>query len=237
MALTLLAMLPLHYLWRLSDVPSPWPRRFLTAVGRIAGLRVTVAGTPLGRDVLFLANHLSWLDILLIAGTSGASFVSKAEVRRWPVVGWLASLHGTVYVARAERSAVRGQVGALRAALASGRAMALFPEGTTDGGGEVLLPFRPSLLAALYPPIPGIAVQPVAIDYGAAGPDIAWIGEESARSNVRRVLGRRDPIPVTVRFLDPIDPAAAGDRKALATTAHATVSAALPPSAPRATGL
>jgi 1-acyl-sn-glycerol-3-phosphate acyltransferase len=227
---SLLVFLPLHYLWRLLRAPSPWPRAFLKWVGTAAGMRVTIRGTPLTGNVLFLANHVSWLDIMILAGASGTAFVAKAEIRRWPVVGWLAGLNATVYVERSDRKNVRGQADALRSALASGRPVALFPEGTTEGGREVL-PFRASLLASLFPPLPGILVQPVAIDYGAATDEIAWVGEEPAAANAKRVLSRRGTIPVTVTFLEPIDPAAAGDRKALASAAQAEVEAALGASA------
>ncbi|HLL31708.1 MAG TPA: 1-acyl-sn-glycerol-3-phosphate acyltransferase, partial [Allosphingosinicella sp.] len=73
----LLLCLPLHYLWKLTGRSSPWPRRFLGWVGRIAGMRVRIVGAPIERDVLFVANHLSWLDILVLAGASGTAFVSK----------------------------------------------------------------------------------------------------------------------------------------------------------------
>jgi 1-acyl-sn-glycerol-3-phosphate acyltransferase len=211
----LLFCLPIHYLWKLLRRPSPWPRRFLGWVGRSAGMRTRVTGTPLTSHVLFLANHMSWLDIMLIAGTSGAAFVSKDEVGRWPVIGWLADLNNTVYVARTERKAVRGQADALRAALATGQPVALFPEGTTEGGTEVL-PFRASLLASLFPPLPALQVQPVAVDYGEGGRDIAWVGDEGAAANAKRVLSRAGTNRVTLHFLPPIDPATMPDRKALA---------------------
>ena len=221
----LLVCLPLHYLWKLLRRPSPWPRRFLGWVARSAGMRVRVIGAPLRRDVLFLANHLSWLDIIVLAGASGTAFVAKAEVAEVPVVGWLAGLNNTVFVARAERSGVRGQADALRGALASGQPVALFPEGTTDGGAEIL-PFRASLLASLFPPLPGVMVQPVALDYGPAAPDLAWVGHEPGLDNVRKVLGRRGTTPVTVRFLTPVDPAG-GDRKTLARAARDEIVQAL----------
>jgi 1-acyl-sn-glycerol-3-phosphate acyltransferase len=226
MALGLLVCLPLHYLWKLSGRASPWPRRFLFWVGRAAGMRVTVVGRPLRSHVLFLANHLSWLDIMLLAGASGTAFVSKDEVGRWPVIGWLARMNNTVFVARTARGAVRSQADALRGALATGQPVALFPEGTTDGG-PAILPFRASLLASLFPALPGVKVQPVALDYGPAGHDIAWVGEESAGGNVKRILSRRGTVPVTVRFLAPIDPAEAGDRKVLAELSRGEILAAL----------
>jgi 1-acyl-sn-glycerol-3-phosphate acyltransferase len=189
-------------------------------------MRVSIQGKPLTRNVLFLANHVSWLDIMILAGASGAAFVAKAEVGRWPVVGWLAGLNDTVYVERSDRRNVRGQADALRTALTSGPPVALFPEGTTEGGHEVL-PFRASLLASLFPPLPGVLVQPVAIDYGPAVGDIAWLGQEPAGTNAKRVLSRRGTIPVVVSFLEPVDPTEMGDRKALAAAAQAEVEAAL----------
>lgn len=224
--LGLIVCLPLHYLWRLFGRRSPWPRRFLGWVGHVAGLRVRVEGTPLRSHVLFAANHASWLDIMVIAGASGAAFVSKAEVQAWPMIGWLAGLDNTVFVERGERRAVHGQAGALRDALCRGLPVALFPEGTTQGGREVL-PFRPSLLSALYPPIPGVRVQPAAIDLGRATEEIAWIGDEGAGANARRLLSRRGTLPVSIRFLDPLDPADFPDRKALAARARGDVIAAL----------
>lgn len=225
----LLACVPLHYLWKLAGGGSPWPRRFLKGVGRAAGMRVRVSGEPLTGQVLFVSNHLSWLDIMILAGASGTAFVSKEEVGGWPVIGWLARLNRTVFVARTARAAVRDQADALRSALERGQPVALFPEGTTDGGTEVL-PFRASLLASLFPPLPGVKVQPVAIDYGPAGREIAWVGDEGAGANVRRVLSRRGTAPVTIAFLAPIDPAAVRDRKRLAELARALIVASLHPS-------
>jgi 1-acyl-sn-glycerol-3-phosphate acyltransferase len=221
----LLVCVPFHYLWSLFGA-SPWPRLFLRWVGWAAGVRIRTIGTPLKRDVLFLSNHTSWLDIMILAGATGTAFVAKDEVARWPVAGWLAGLNRTVFVARAQRSAVKGQADALRDALASGRPVALFPEGTTDGGHEVL-PFRASLLAALFPPLPRLRVQPVAIGFGRAAHDIAWVGDEGAGDNARRVMSRPGNIPVTLHFLAPVDPAEAGDRKALAARARAEIVEAL----------
>jgi len=222
----LLLCVPLHYAWKLTGAASPWPRRFLRWVGRAAGMKVCPSGTPLEGHVLFVANHESWLDILLLAGASGTAFVSKDDVAAYPVVGWLARLNNTVFIARTRRGSVRGQADQLRAALATGQPVALFPEGTTDGGEEVL-PFRASLLSSLFPPLPEVKVQAAAIDYGAAGPDIAWIGNEPGLANVRRVLSRPGTVPVTIRFLDPVDPATAGDRKSLASLTRTQIVEAL----------
>jgi len=221
----LLVCVPLHYLWSIFGV-SPWPRVYLRWVGWVAGLRIRIIGTPLTRDVLFLSNHTSWLDIMILAGATGTAFVSKEEVARWPVAGWLAKLNRTVFIARAQRSAVKGQADALRTALASGRPVALFPEGTTSGGHEVL-PFRASLLAALFPPLPHLLVQPVAIGFGRIARDIAWIDDEGSAENAKRVLSRRGTIPVRLHFLAPVDPKEMADRKELAARSHAEIVDAL----------
>jgi 1-acyl-sn-glycerol-3-phosphate acyltransferase len=228
----LLVCLPLHYAWKLVRRPSPWPRRFLGWVGRAAGLKARAVGTPLPRNVLFVANHLSWLDIMILAGATGTAFVSRDDVGRWPVIGWLAGLNNTVYVDRSNRRAVHDQADTVRGALASGQPVALFPEGTTDGGTEVL-PFRASLLSALFPPLPGLKVQPVAIDYGRAGADIAWMGEETALANVKRVLSLKGTAPVTLHFLEPLDPIEFGNRKALAEASRRAILAVLGPSESR----
>ena len=229
--LGLLLFVPLHYAWKLFGRRSPWPQAFLGFAGRRCGLRVTVSGEPVAGAVLFAANHESWLDILAVGGATGASFVAKDEIRRWPVVGWLAGLNATLYVVRAARHEVRGQADQIRDKLAQGGKVALFPEGTVDGSRDVL-PFRASLFASLYPPIPATVVQPVALDYGGATAEIAWVDGESTADNVRRILSRPGTIPMKLTFLDPIDPAGAGDRKALAAASREEIVEALAASAP-----
>lgn len=224
--LGLLVFVPLHYAWKLFGRRSPWPQAFLGFAGRRCGLRVYIRGAPVPGAVLFAANHESWLDILAIGGATGASFVAKDEVGRWPVIGWLASLNATLYVVRTARHEVRGQADQIRDKLAAGGKVALFPEGTIALGRDVD-PFRASLFASLYPPLNGVVVQPVALDYGAATVEIDWLEGEGTRANVTRMLSRPGTIPVTLTFLAPIDPAAAGDRKALAAAARGEIVAAL----------
>jgi 1-acyl-sn-glycerol-3-phosphate acyltransferase len=225
----LLFALPLHGLWRVCRCHSPWPRRFLAAVARIVGARPQVVGTPRRRDVVFVANHLSWLDIPLLAGATGSAFVARADLRQVPVVGWLCTLNRTLFVEREDRLGVREQIERLRTALAAaqteGAPVAIFPEGTT-GDGVALLPFKAALLAALHPPPAGLLVQPVRIDYGDATGELAWTGDESGRHHARRVLERRGTFRPTLHFLDPFDPAALPGRKAIAAEARARIAAA-----------
>jgi len=217
---------PLHYLWKLLGARSIWPQIFLGFAGRCCGLRVRIEGVPLRKNVLFAANHVTWLDIVALGGATPTAFVARDDVEGWPGVGWAANLNDTIYVVRQARREVREQADALRKALAAGRAVTLFPEGTTEGGHEIL-PFRPSLFASLFPPLPGVLVQPVALDYGPASDEAAWVGEEGYGMNARRILSRPGTIPVTLRYLEPIDPRDAGDRKILAARSQEEVAEAL----------
>ena len=221
----LLGGLVLHGMWRLFRRRSPWPRRFLGLVARIVGARVRVIGRPLTRDVLFLSNHLSWIDILAIAGTTGSAFVAKGELRDVPLVGWLCTLNRTLFVTRENRLQVPVQIARVRDAIGAGAAVTLFPEGTT-GDGTLLLPFKAALLAALDPPPPGVCVQPIRVDYGTATRELAWVGDEPGQTHALRVLRRRGSFAVTLHLLDPFDPTAAGDRKAIAALARAAIAAA-----------
>lgn len=212
------ATLPLHGLWRMFRLRSPWPRHFTRMSRKISGVSVSIVGEYRRRDVLFVANHISWIDILLLAGETGSAFVAKADMAPWPVLGWMATLNNSVYVARDQRLDVGAQAVAMKAALQTRQPLTLFPEGTT-ADGRALLPFRSSLLAAVAPPPEGIAIQPVAINYGPDAPEIAWTDDESVGVNALRLMARRKPIAVTLHFMEPIDIALLGDRKAI--TAHA----------------
>ena len=226
MFLLMLALVPLHYLWRLLGLSSPWPRIYLGTTARICGARTRREGVPLRRDVFYVANHLSWIDILVIGGTSGSAFVAKAEIRKAPLVGWMSSLNRTVYVAREDRLGVADQINRLRDALAENWAVTVFPEGTTTDGAS-LLPFRTPLLQVLDPPPPGVMVQPVVLDFHGAGRDIAWIGLESGKDNAIRLLSRPGTFDVTVEFLDPFLPADFPGRKAIAAESRRRIQTAL----------
>ena len=225
-AIALIVAYPIHHALLAAGRRSPWVQRFLGMAGRAFGLVVSTRGTPLKRDVLYVANHVSWLDILAIGGATGAAFVSKDDVARWPVVGGLARIGGTIFIRRRERSAVHAQSDALAAALASGRPAALFPEGTT-GDGVTLLPFRASLFDAVERVGRPVRVQPIAIDYGVATARVAWHGDEPVGENARRILEERGAIPVTLHFLAPIETQGC-DRKALAAASREAIADALP---------
>ncbi|WP_234387645.1 lysophospholipid acyltransferase family protein [Sphingomonas sp. STIS6.2] len=174
--------------------------------------------------MVFVANHLSWIDILLLSGATGTAFIAKAELRGVPLVGWLCTLNATIFVSRADRMAVTAQIAQIRDTLARDWPVTLFPEGTT-GDGVTLLPFKAALLAALDPPPPGVRVQPVRIDYGPATPELAWVGDEPGQHHAARVLKRRGSFVATLHFAEPFDPADHGNRKAIATEARRRIEA------------
>ncbi len=221
----LLVCVPPHLVARLVFRNSRWPRRFLGWAGWICGARVEVVGTRLERDVFHVANHISWMDILALGGATGCAFVSREDIGRVPVLGWLMAQNGTILVDRARRGAVQGQIGTLRDAMARHQPVTLFAEGTT-GDGHVLLPFKPALFAVLLPPPRAIRVQPVLIDYGAATDDIAWLDEEPGGANALRVLGRRQT-RIRLHFLPPFDPGDHPDRKVMAAEARARIASAM----------
>lgn len=219
--------IPSHYLFQLLRLPSPWPRLFMTSAARICGARVGVKGVPLKRDVFYIANHVSWVDILAISSASGTAFVAKAELAKAPIVGALARMNRTVFVEREDRLGVADQINRLRDALADNWSITVFPEGTTTDGVS-LLPFKTPMLKVLEPPPPGVMVQPVLLWYGGAvGYDIAWLGVESGKDNAVRVLSRNGSFKVIVEFLEPFHPRDYPGRKAIAAESRRRIEEAL----------
>lgn len=221
----LLVVLVPHLLFRGLGQRSPIPRLYLKYVGWIAGTDVRVHGTRVRDHVLYVANHVSWMDILALGGETGCAFVSKAEVEQWPTIGWLADQVGTVYVKREDRRAVMGQADDVRGAVAKGSPVALFPEGTTNDG-VTIKPFRASLLASMVDPPKGARVQPVVIDYGDIAEEIAWT-EADLAPNLKRVLARRGRIKVDLYFLTPLSDEVTHDRKLIASVARDAIVYAL----------
>lgn len=164
-----------------------------------------------------------------MGGATGCAFVSKHELGH-PIIHWLADQNNTLYVRRDHRRGSPHQAQAIAASLADPQPLALFPEGTTGPGTE-LLPFRSTLLSAVSPPPPGVEVRPVAIDYGDAAAEYGW-HQEPGKDNVLRTLGRTRAVDVAVRILDPLEPFA--DRKTLTEAAKRAIADALSSSRTRA---
>ena len=129
------------------------------------GLRLVVEGEAHPGPVLLVANHVSWLDILAIDASQPARFVSKADIRRWPVIGWLVACGGTLFIERERKRDAMRVVHQVAEALQHGQVIAMFPEGTTsDGHG--LLPFHANLLQAAV--VTHVPVQPIALRFSDA---------------------------------------------------------------------
>lgn len=231
MVILLIGCVPLYYASRLTGMHNPWPRRFLAGIARICGVRVRVSGERPAAGEFLLANHVSWIDIPAIAAATGSAFVAQDGLAALPLLRWLCAMNDTVFVARHDRASVAAQVEAVRAAIRDTGALTIFPEGTTsDGTG--LLRFKSSLLSALEPLPEGIAVRPVALNYGAEGPEIAWIGTEHGLDNFKRIVARPTPIVLEVRFLPVLAGEALANRKTIAAAAQAAILQVLRKNAP-----
>jgi lyso-ornithine lipid O-acyltransferase len=217
------ACVPFHLLSKLVFRRSGWPPRFLRAAAWIAGARVRLDGHTISRHTLLVSNHVSWLDILVLAGATRCAFVAKAELGH-PFIHWLADQNDTVYVQRGHVKGAKDQAHSIARALEGDKPVMLFPEATT-GPGTHLLPFRSTLLEAANFAAKNVAIRPVALDYGAAAGELGWYGEEPGMDNVLRILGRRGTLPVTVNLLGPLD--RAGDRKQLAAAAREEIARTL----------
>jgi lyso-ornithine lipid O-acyltransferase len=213
---------PFHVVTKMILRRSPWPRRFLAAAAWVIGVRISVKGRRPGRHTLLVANHTSWLDILVLGGATGCAFVSKDELGH-PLIHWLADQNGTVYVKRTHRKGARDQAIGVAKALERNQSVVIFPEGTT-GPGTHLLPFRSTLLEAANFAARDVNIRPVAVDYHSNRASVGWY-EEPGMHNVLRLLGRRGTLPVTVDLLAPLD--RSGDRKQLTDEAREAIAQAL----------
>jgi 1-acyl-sn-glycerol-3-phosphate acyltransferase len=213
---------PLHVATKRLFGRSGWPRLFLGAAGWIVGARARLLGAPIHRHTLLVANHTSWLDILVLGGVTNCAFVSKDELGH-PFMHWLADQNATVYVKRTHVKASKDQAIAIASALEGEKPVCLFPEGTT-GPGTHLLPFRSALLEAANFAAKDVAIRSVAVDYGANSAEAGW-WKEPGKNNVLRILTRRGTLPVAVHVLAPLD--RSGDRKQLAHEAREQIARAL----------
>jgi 1-acyl-sn-glycerol-3-phosphate acyltransferase len=219
-----LTYVPPHLLSKWLAGRSSWPPRFLKHAGLIVGVRPSIEGERLAPHSFVIANHTSWLDILLLGGWAGTAFVSKAELQKTPLLGWIADQNRTLYIERSARHDTHQQVTRIVEALSHQQPLAVFPEGTT-GSGRHLLKFRSSLLEAVAPPPPDVHVRPVAIDFGENADIVGWHSGERGMANFRRVLGNRGTIGVVIRLLPSLP--ASNDRKELARQARRSIASSL----------
>jgi 1-acyl-sn-glycerol-3-phosphate acyltransferase len=194
---------------------------------RLCGMQLVVHndGARLDRGALVVANHISWIDIYVINAWRPTPFVSKAEIRQWPVVGWLAQQLDTVFIQREKRSDAKRIMHELSDRLAAGELMCVFPEGTTSSG-LALLPFHANMFqAAVSAAAP---VQPVCIMYedaqGRQSTAPAYIDDLSLADSLNLLL-QGGPLTAHVFVCEPLAPGA--DRRALAGQSEEMIGAAL----------
>lgn len=234
---TLVAMLPYLVLLALRHpLMGAYVRRYFRVLAAICGFDVKVRGeiaSNRGVPILYVANHASYLDIIVLGSVLEANFVAKAEVAGWPGFGFLARIARTVFVAR-KRGGTASERDALVARLQAGDSLILFPEGTSNDGNRVLA-FKSSLFAvAEMAKAHGqtLPVQPVSVAYTrldgmpisrALRPYYAWYGDMTLAGHLFEALGLgRAQVEVVMHPVVSLDGFA--DRKALSNHCHDMVS-------------
>lgn len=202
-------------------------QRWAVELLRCLGVEVRVSGAPQPGAVLMVANHVSWLDIpALHASSPRTRFVSKSAIAHWPLLGRLAHAGGTLFIERERKRDALRVVHEVAAALRKHDAVAVFPEGTTGSGHEVL-PFHANLLQAAI--TTATLVQPIVLRYSEPGLPVSvaaqYIDDTTLVESVMKVCRARGVV-VDVRFLPP-EPAGELDRRALAQRLHDRVAAEL----------
>ena len=189
-----------------------------------AGITLDVRGQPAVQGpVLLVANHISWLDIPVMHAARYCRFISKSDVKAWPIVGTMATAAGTLYIERSSRRDALRMVQDMRDALQEGQVLAVFPEGTT-GDGRTLLPFHANLLqAAVAADAP---VQPVGLRFedrrtGEVSHAPSYVGDETLLGSVWRTLSA--PAIQAVVHFGAVEPCAGQDRRAWSEALHARV--------------
>lgn len=166
-----------------------WAARTL----QLIGIELQVSGAPIASGpVLLVANHISWLDIVVMHAAGYCRFVSKADVQHWPLVGSLATGAGTLYIERTSRRDAMRVVHHMRDRLQAGDVVAIFPEGTT-GDGRTMLPFHANLVQAAISA--NVQIQPLALRFadgqGAASFAPSFVGDETLLGSIWRTLSAR----------------------------------------------
>ena len=235
-----LLLLPPYLVLRLvaTDAALGYSRFYWRVVTRLIGYTVIASGAPLegAGPVLFLPNHASYLDIIILGSLLRAYFVAKAEVAGWPGLGFLARISRAVFVERRPGATVRER-NHVRERLQAGDSLVLFAEGTSNDGNRVL-PFKSALLSVAESGVDGpggavqpLMVQPVSIAYTrldglpisrALRPFFAWYGDMTLATHLVGALGL-GRITVEVEFHRPVTLAEFGSRKGRANHCHTVV--------------
>ncbi|MER9315644.1 1-acyl-sn-glycerol-3-phosphate acyltransferase [Mesorhizobium sp. M0659] len=223
-----LVLVPLQLLsmktgiWRETVILKAWH----SLIVRTLGLRIHVKGALSSqRPLLVASNHISWTDIMVLASFADVTFIARADMEGWPLIGWLSKLQRTVFIERERKRTAGDQASEIASRMAKGDAMVLFAEGST-GDGNTILPFKSTLFGAASMAISEgaaeqVFIQPLAIAYTRVHgvplgrrhrPLAAWIGDQDLMPHLK-VLMAEGAIDVEVHFGEPIAFSKGSNRK------------------------
>jgi len=238
MALSLVVIPPQWLFTRFwPQAARRFPHIYFRIVARLMGIRIDIGGRPVsGKPCLYVSNHLSWLDIIVLSAVRPMCFVAKNEVADWPLFGALATVGRTIYIDRERRHDVRNSGTAIRRRFADNEIVTLFPEGTSSDGNRVL-PFRSALMGAADMEVDGepVLVQPVTIAYtGVHGiplgrvrrPIFSWHGNMELLPHMLGVA-RIGPFEATLTFHAPTTIREMAGRKELSRYCEGVIRASL----------
>jgi 1-acyl-sn-glycerol-3-phosphate acyltransferase len=199
------------------------PRLWHKGMCAIIGLKTEIRGNPIhDKQVIYVSNHLSYLDIPAIGAYLKASFIAKDDIAGWPVIGSLAKAQQTAFISRSSSKAKK-VANALDVMLKEGKSLVLFPEGTSSTG-ETVLPFKSSLFSIAMPKdLPPITIQPFIIELiDADGKPLtpatrdyyAWYADMEFAPHIW-IFMQTKGATVRMTFLDSVTPTAGQDRKEL----------------------
>ena len=176
-----------------------WLHRSSRRTLQIFGLKPQVTG-PVPSNGLLVSNHMSYLDILVLATITPAVFVAKREVKYWPVIGWLAKLGGTLFIDRKRRTDVGQLTVEIQMALKQGALVVLFPEGTSSNGQNVL-PFKSALLEPATQQTHPLAVGCIgyALEKGDVDEEVCYWRDMTFFPHMLNLLSKRG-VQASVRF-------------------------------------
>lgn len=196
------------------------------SLARLFRIKITVKGQISHKDpVLFVSNHMSYADILVLGAVLPGNFISKAEVKKWPLFGWIAVLTGTVFISR-KKAGTLNQLNEVERAIDTGKNLIIFPEGTTSDGKGVM-PFKSSLFKITESR--DMTVQPVTLSYTHINGlplqanervKIAWVGDSELIPHLKEFINL-GIIRAEVKLHEPLT--IKGDRKLIAEESHKIV--------------
>ena len=219
--------------WHQSHEGKQEIQQWMKSLCQILGLQVAAKYRAANAPVMLVANHISWLDIIAIGSLIPSRFLAKDDVRRWPFIGTLTNISGTLFIQRYSHKAAYETTQCLTRALADGQSIVIFPEGTTTDGHAVST-FKPALFEASRRA--HCAIQPVAIRYwrsDALDTIAPYIADDNFMMHLWRVMATPQT-QVDLHFCPPIESNA--PRRTLATFCHMIISTELKNNYPSATG-